>query len=102
VLAQHVVTPDGSEVEGPAIDRPRDRELVPPRDFTGGAYGTEKIEAGGREIECTVMTAKDSTGAVWKWYVSPEVPVNGYVRVERDGVVLVTAIEWGVRSPSGS
>ena len=43
------------------------------------------------------MTAGDGNGGELKWYVSPDIPVTGTVRVERNGKVMMEIVEWGKR-----
>jgi hypothetical protein len=88
----------GQERQLPPINRKRDRTLVPPEGFTLGGYDEERVQVGDRELKCIVMTATDQDDVEWKWFVCPEVPVNGYVRVVRGGETMVELIDWGFDS----
>ena len=88
----------GRELKGPDLRRKRDRKLVPPEGFTLSGYGTETVVVGERSLPCFVMSAEDPNGVAWRWLVSPEVPVNGYVVVERDGEVVSELLEWGTEA----
>ena len=71
------------------------RKLAPPPAFTLVGYEKEQITVGDNTFDCWVMTATDPNGFEWKWYVCPDVPVTGYVRIERDGKKLLEIMEWG-------
>ncbi|MEN8150932.1 MAG: S41 family peptidase, partial [Planctomycetota bacterium] len=85
----------GREVPGREVSRSRDKTLKPPEGYELVGYGREKITIGEHELDCHTMTAKDPAGREMKWWVAPEVPVSGYVRLDRDGETMFEAIEWG-------
>jgi tricorn protease len=95
VVLSQTVRLEGREIAGPEIRRPRSERLEPPEGFTLVGYGEESITAADQEFTCAVMTATDPSGTEWKWFVHDEIPVNGYVRVMRDGKVLQEIVEWG-------
>jgi hypothetical protein len=97
ILSQTIVI-RGRERQVPPINRKRDRTLVPPEGFTLVGYGKDSVKVGDRELDCTVMTATDQEDVEWKWFVCPEVPVNGYVRVVRGGETVVDLVDWGFDS----
>jgi hypothetical protein len=45
------------------------------------------------------MTAKDPNGVEWKWYVTQQIPVNGYAKIVRDGTTILEIVEWGSEAP---
>jgi tricorn protease len=83
------------EISGPERPRKRDRKLLPPDGFTLVSYGKETVTVGEHELECIVMTATGPDDVEQKWFVCPEVAVNGYVRVVRDGKTVLELLEWG-------
>jgi len=98
VLSRTIFAGD-REINGPEMRRKRDRKLKAPAKFELVGFGREKITVGEHEFDCHVMTATDPNGIEWNWYVTPEIPVNGYAKVVRDGKTLMEAIEWGTEAP---
>jgi hypothetical protein len=85
----------GREIDGPEIRRARDEFLLAPNGFTLAGYSRETLTVNARDLNCVVMTATAEDGATWKWWVSDEIPVNGYVRVMRGDLVLSDLLDWG-------
>ena len=94
VLKQSILI-QGRKIRARTMRRARTKELVPPGDREATGYGTAEITIGGKTFRCITMTAGDGNGGELKWYVSPDIPVDGYVRVERNGKVIEEIVEWG-------
>lgn len=93
ILAQ-TLEAAGRTMQGQDIPRPRDEFIVPPQNFTLVGYGREKVTVNGQELDCVTMTAKDPNGVVFEWWISDQIPVNGYVKVTRDGKTFVELVDW--------
>jgi C-terminal processing protease CtpA/Prc len=85
----------GREIKGPTVRRERKKELTPPENLELKGYGKETIKVGEQNLECVVMKVEDASGAEMKLYFSNTVPFNGLARMERDGEVVMEAVEWG-------
>ena len=85
----------GQERQGRDIHRKRDRKLVAPEGFTLVGYGGATVRVKGQDLDCIVMTATDPDDLQSKWFVCPDVAVNGYVRVVRGGEKVVELLDWG-------
>jgi hypothetical protein len=96
VLSQFIQLPDGREVEGPQMRRPRSEFLEPNNDqLTLKGYEKQTITAAGRSWDCDVMIAEDPSGGEMRFFVSNEVPVSGLVKLERDGETVMELVEFG-------
>ena len=56
---------------------------------------TVKLTINGKELECFTVTATDPRGGEIKRYFCKSIPVDGQVRVERDGEVVMELVDWG-------
>ena len=94
VLKQSIVV-QGRKIPARTMRRARSKELVPPGDREATGYGTAEITVAEKTFRCITMTAGDGNGGELKWYVSPDIPVSGYLRVERNGKVMMELVDWG-------
>ncbi len=95
VVLDQVVSVAGREMPGPQLRRPRQKELVPPGDLPAESYGKETLTVAGQTFECIVMTAVDPQGGRFKYWHCVELPVNGLVRMEREGELVLELLAWG-------
>jgi len=78
----------------PPVKRPL-RKLLKPRGDREATYGKETLTVNGETLECIVMTFTGRNGGEEKVWVCPKIPVDGLVKVERDGQVVAQLLEWG-------
>jgi|GEM_PF-984403 len=52
------------------------------------------VEVAGKELKCFTISGVRE-GVTIKWYYSPEVPVDGLVKVERDGEPVMELVDYG-------
>jgi hypothetical protein len=95
VVLGQVVTFRGREMPARDMTRPKKEKLEPPENFELVGFEKAEVTVGDNTFQCIVMTATDPQGGEMKWYVAPEIPVFGYVRVEKDGETVMELVEWG-------
>jgi len=95
ITIEQVLLVGDREIKGPVMRRERKRELTPPNDMEATSYGKESITVNDKQFDCVTMMAEMPNGSSLKYYVCDKVPVNGLVRLERDGEVVVEIVEWG-------
>lgn len=95
VVLEATIEHEGKEVRGSSLQRPR-QERLQIRGGRGGPeeYGRETLTVRGRTFECITVTRRTPRGLDKRW-ISPEIPVTGLVRRERDGVVVQELLDWG-------
>jgi tricorn protease len=94
VTLEQTATVNGREMTQTKV-RPRSKELKPPSNIKASSYSRISLKVGDKTLKCIVMNATGPKGEKLKWYVSNEVAVNGLVRLERNGQVLLQVLEWG-------
>jgi len=64
--------------------------------FTDVKVSTELeiVEVGGKELKCFTVSG-ERKGVTIKWYYCQDVPVDGLVKVERDGEVVMELLDYG-------
>ncbi|MHC4938791.1 MAG: S41 family peptidase [Planctomycetota bacterium] len=48
-----------------------------------------------KELKCFTITGTSRQGNEMTWYYCPDIPVDGLVRVERDGDMIMELLDWG-------
>jgi tricorn protease len=83
----------GKEIQGATLTRPRRERMQ----FRRGKVeiGHEVLEVKGHKLECITITHKMRRGGTDKRWICPEIPVNGLVRRERNGKVVMELLDWG-------
>lgn len=87
---------DGAQTQAlEDIERPLMKSLAPPANLKAESYGKDKITVNGKSYDCVTMTAKAPDGVLMKWYVHDAIPVFGFLRVEREGQVILELVASG-------
>jgi len=78
----------------PPVKRPL-RKLLKPRGDRAATYSHETLTVNGETLDCIVMTSTRRDGSEQKVWVCPKIPVDGLVKVERNGEVVAELLDWG-------
>ncbi len=55
----------------------------------------DKVTIDETELDCITVSLEDPDGNALKFWYCAAIPVDGLVRVEREGDVVVELVEWG-------
>jgi hypothetical protein len=91
VVVQRTMSIGGREVRSRPVRRPKVRQLTEGVDAT---LSKDTVTVGSRTLDCIVMTTHHEVRDHKIW-ICPQVPVDGVVRMEADGVVVRELIDWG-------
>ena len=84
---------DGRNFPARPRTRKRPTELKAPGDMEA-TFTKETVTINDQKLECIVMTIEDD-GVTQKVWFCLKIPVDGLVKVERDGDVVAELLEWG-------
>ncbi|MHC4849529.1 MAG: hypothetical protein ACYTEG_13880, partial [Planctomycetota bacterium] len=61
------------------------------------AVGKEEVTltVNDQELKCFTVSGKSRDGKEVTWYYCPAIPVDGLVKVERDGETVMELLDWG-------
>ncbi|MHC4449692.1 MAG: hypothetical protein ACYS0E_06060, partial [Planctomycetota bacterium] len=67
------------------------------RGFSDIAVGKEEVTltVNDQELKCFTVSGKSRDGKEVTWYYCPAIPVDGLVKVERDGETVMELLDWG-------
>jgi hypothetical protein len=93
--------PDRGDIEIPQRQKMKRRKhMRRPNEERGGFTDVKVdtseqiVEVAGKELKCFTISGVRE-GVTIKWYYCPKVPVDGLVRVERDGEAVMELIDFG-------
>ncbi len=96
VAVAATVALQGRTATAPVSRNPRSKAYQFPEGVTATwAPDPDALDVGGREVTCRVVTLTREGGPSAKLWISPDVPLGGIVREERDGKIVRELIDFG-------